>query len=526
MRNNYAIDANDTLLQAYVTAIITLIALPLFCCITNGCCGGCHCFARIIAEVICPTFFCCAPCMCRPSTKKPYSKVEKLYPIGLFVLFSFAAVSTAIIGTAGGTGQFQDTFVRGSCLIDNTRVKVTAFIDQFKIPVVGFKSAFGEISDYVSKTVGSTASISLALDELTTAYADVAAAADQTVHSYQSTYPNEPDANQNGVADDHAVGCDGPLEAVYDATTAASKAASDSALELIKKLDDIGSSVNETLVGQKIFIEESIDGAAVLIDELRKNVDETMQAAASIMIEQATLLENDPSIMSNVSFSAFNWIYECIFLFVVGFIFIILNSHKHNIELKHVHSNPKLEGNILDVGHVGACGARCGALSWCLVFTFGAVASGLGAAFYPISKVYGDVCVVIDELPLKLGKFMGGASTTPTASPAASRRLNMLDSISQRSLDSFSEFLATHTNIQSNNRRNLDEAEGGMDVTNILTTCWADGSIYDGELKKREKQMVVVWWSSWYYDCCCFFLSSFLSKPFFKSITRIQNNKH
>ena len=121
---------------------------------------------------------------------------------------------------------------------------------------------------------------------------------------------------------------------------------------------------------------------------------------------------------------------------------------------------------------------------------------------------------------------MGGASTTPTASPAASRRLNMLDSISQRSLDSFSEFLATHTNIQSNNRRNLDEAEGGMDVTNILTTCWADGSIYDGELKKREKQMVVVWWSSWYYDCCCFFLSSFLSKPFFKSITRIQNNKH
>ena len=119
-------------ITAYITSIVLFAAFPFVMCMCNGCSGFCHCFARIIAQLLCPTSCCFACCMCRPRTSKPYEKNEKLWPIALWMGFTFACVITAIYGTSGGTGQFQPTFVRGSCLVDTTRVKITTFIDQFK----------------------------------------------------------------------------------------------------------------------------------------------------------------------------------------------------------------------------------------------------------------------------------------------------------------------------------------------------------------------------------------------------------
>ena len=468
-------------LQAYVISVGVLAILPLLCCIGNGCCGGWHVFARVIAEVLCPTCCCCAPCMCRPRTTKPYEKVTKLYPILLWTWFCFATFVCAIYGTAGGTGQFQNTFVRGSCLVDNTRLKVTTFIDQFRTPVVGFKDAFGKISTFVANTVGSTDPIDTAINDLVLAYADVAETADQSTYQYSSTYSPEPDANENGIADDHAVGCDIPLLTVLDLTTKASDAAKLSGTDFKDTMAGIAKDVKDTLVGMKDEITSTIDSAAKLIDDLRSQVDKTMQSAATSLLAQAKELDSNPNIMSSISFGAFNWIFLSVLVFSVGFVLILLNSHKHEVQAGQIHSNPKLEGKVLDVGHVGACGARIGAMSWCCVFLFGAVASGMGAAFYPISKVYGDVCIVVDDLPLKLGAMMSGGSAA-----ASSRMLNhlSLDDASQRSLDSFLHFrdvsMSSHAHVASDRagQRHLEEA-GGMNVNNILTTCWNDGSIYD-----------------------------------------------
>jgi hypothetical protein len=427
--------ASADTVTAYITGIVLFAAFPFVMCMCNGCSGFCHCFARIIAQLLCPTSCCFACCMCRPRTNKPYEKAEKLWPVALWMGFSLACVITAIYGTSGGTGQFQPTFVRGSCLVDTTRVKITTFIDQFKKPVVAFKDKFGELSDFTSATVGTTAPIETAINELVAAYADVSATADPTGKNYVSTYPND---NSDGDA-----GCNTPLAEIRKLTTAASDAASESGTEFKTTMSGIATSVSDTMVGMKSDISSAIDDAAKLIDDLKAQVDDTMQTSSDILLAQAMELENNPNIMSSVSFSAFNWIYLCIMAFTFGFILILLNSHTHFVEAGKIHSNPKMEGNVLDIGHVGSCGSRIGAWSWCCVFIFAAVASGLGAAFYPISKVYADVCVVIDDLPLKLGDMMGGSSSS-TSPAASSRRLS-----------------------------------GGMNVNNILETCWADGSIYD-----------------------------------------------
>lgn len=452
-------------------AVVTLAALPLLCCIGNGCCGGWHVFARVIAEVICPTFCCFQTCMCRPNTRRPYEKGTKLYPIFLWLAFSFGCFVTAIYGTAGGTGQFQNTFVRGSCLVDNTRVKITTFIDQFKEPVIGFKDTFGGISDYVSLTVGSTDQISTAINALVQSYQDISDTADTSTNTYTSTYPNEIDPNRP-----NRFGCEEPLAVVKKLTQEASDKASLAGTGFKSTMTDIGTGVEETLVGLKVDITKTINSASTLIDQMRTQVDETMKSASAIVLTQANQLESNPDIMSSVSFSAFNWIYFCTFAFVVGFVLILLNSHKHVVEKGHIHSNPLLEGNILDVGHVGACGARCGAISWCCVFLFGAVASGLGAAFYPISKVYGDVCVVIEDLPLKLGGMMKNMNSRRALGDTTfeAAHWDLFDKINH-----FTPQFAGYSSVNSGGRRLLDGEEQKFDVDSILKTCWDDGSIYD-----------------------------------------------
>jgi hypothetical protein len=242
-------------------------------------------------------------------------------------------------------------------------------------------------------------------------------------------------------------------------------------------MTDIGTGVEETLVGLKVDITQTINSASTLIDQMRTQVDETMKSASSIVLGQAKQLESNPDIMSSVSFSAFNWIYLCTFAFVVGFVLILLNSHKHVVEKGHIHSNPLLEGNILDVGHVGACGARCGAISWCCVFLFGAVASGLGAAFYPISKVYGDVCVVIEDLPLKLGGMMKNMNSRRALGDATfeAAHWDLFDKINH-----FTPQFAGYSSVNSGGGRFLDgQEEEKFDVDSILKTCWGDGSVSD-----------------------------------------------
>jgi len=266
------------------------------------------------------------------------------------------------------------------------------------------------------------------------AYKDVSSAAVFDDAKYSSTDPRE---NPAGT---HTIGCIEPLKIIRELTTDASNEANASGVDLKNQLEKTGQAVNATMVDKKVTITQAIDDAAALLDNLKTQVEDSMAKGSTTLLGQAKALDDDPNIMSGVSFAAFNWIYLCVLLMVVGFIFILLNSHAHNVIAGQVHSNPHMEGDILDVGHIGACGARMGALSWCCIFFFGAVASGLGTAFYPISKVYGDVCTAIEILPLKLGTLMEGDRTGSSSQQNASN---------------------------------------GMNVTNILTTCWADGSIYD-----------------------------------------------
>jgi hypothetical protein len=452
-------------ISVYIQGIAMFAVLPILMCIFNGFSGGCHCFARVVAGLICPTSCCCALCMCRPSTKKPYDRSSKVYPIFLYGLFTFGCVITAIYGTAGGTGQFTPTFTRGSCLIDNTRVKVGAFIEQFRKPVVKFKGEFSGLSDYVASTVGSTYPITVAINELVAAYDDVNTAATPAGQSYTSTYPG--DVNNQA-------GCTEPLKVVRTLTSSASSTASNAGNNFKTTMSTIAKSVNSTLVGLKKSINEQINSASTLIDNLKSQVDASMKAASNTMLGQAKELESNPNIISSVSFSAFNWIYLVTSFFAGGVVLILLNSHKHFVQAGSIRSNPKMEGNVLDVGHVGSCGARIGAWSWCCVFLFGAVASGLGAAFYPISKVYGDICMVSGDLPLKLGTLMGGSRRRELR--------NFQDTLGQ--YDAFSYISGKLTMFRHANEQKLLQSRSlassnGMNVNNILQTCWEDGSIYD-----------------------------------------------
>jgi len=143
---------------------------------------------------------------------------------------------------------------------------------------------------------------------------------------------------------------------------------------------------------------------------------------------------------------------------MLGFVLILLNSHQHEVVAGQIRSNRTLEGKILDVGHVGACGARCGAVSWCLVFLFGAIASGTAMAFLPFSTVFTDVCIIAEDMPLNLGSWMPQATAPAGPSPSASD---------------------LETDCGDGGDGGGDVKVPTLNVNQIMGTCWNGGNVYD-----------------------------------------------
>ncbi len=383
--------------QVYFTAVFALGVLPLICCLGNSCWGGSHCCARVVCACLCPK--CCSCCECRPSVKNPYSKVSKLWPLVLWAGTTAVAVIFAIVGIATGTGTIQSTYTRGACLIDTTRVRTTTFLDEFRTPVVGFKDAYIGISRNVETKIGSVDGINTAIAAVSAAYGDL---------SYVTNF-----VGSENVTFSPGMGCMA-LPALSLATELAMNETLDAGKDFRDTMNSTAEEVSNVLVGMRDDIAGAINEADTLIQDLKAQVDDALSSASDTLLAVAVQMEENPNQLSTVSFAIFGWIYIFTAFFALGFVFILLNSHHHEISLGQVHSNPRMEGHVLDVGHVGSCGARCSSCSWCCVFFFGAVSSGLAMVLLPVGVVYSDMCIVSHNLPLRLGDLM--PETTPTCS--------------------------------------------------------------------------------------------------------------
>lgn len=416
---------------AYVTSVVGLAIIPILCCLGNGFCGITHCLARTCCEFICPAH--CLLFMCRPNPKRPYEKKDKLVPLMILFLCGMAACITALSGIGGGTGRFENTYIRGACLVDTTRVRVTSFISEFQKPVKGFKGSFNTISADVASRLGTVSEIEVAMANLTKQYSDLKIAS-----AYQSGESPTERTNNECVA----------LQGIETAAVLAQEQTITAATSFTNTMNATSISVNNTLVGFRSTINEAINNADALAENLKAQVDTSLNLSSDAVLQLARYMKRNPNLTSGTAFALFGWIFLLAALFVIGFILILLNSHQHEIKAGQVRSNKKLEGKILDVGHVGSCGARCGAFAWCFVFVFGAISSGVGIPFLPFSYVFTDICVISETLPLKLGSLMQPATTTPSAS--------------------------TETSNDS------EEESGGVVVPNLnvnqlMTTCWNGG---------------------------------------------------
>lgn len=118
-------------IQNYAIAIAMLAAAPLLFLILNVCCCfWCTCVHTCCC--LCPTT--CRCCKCIPKDSQ-YSTCEVLRPTIVMIIISLAYVVVAIVGTVNGVYGLADSSVDGICVMDNTYLRFSGFMENVKAPL-------------------------------------------------------------------------------------------------------------------------------------------------------------------------------------------------------------------------------------------------------------------------------------------------------------------------------------------------------------------------------------------------------
>ena len=125
-------------IQDYVIAVCMLAAPPLFFLLLNFCC--CYwCTCMHTCCKLCPTS--CKCCKCIPSTRQ-YTWCEVFRPNLVWLIIALVYFIVAIVGTVNGVYKLADTSVSGICVMDNTYLRFSAFLENVKAPLEQVKTDF------------------------------------------------------------------------------------------------------------------------------------------------------------------------------------------------------------------------------------------------------------------------------------------------------------------------------------------------------------------------------------------------
>jgi hypothetical protein len=442
---------DEASLTNYVAGVLVLIVPGLLFAVINCFSGVCCCCCRGPCAVMCHRQKYCRVCHCIPATRH-YTNEEVCMPVVVWIAFSLLLFAFAVAGVINGTHKFNDSMVRGVCLVDNTYLQFNQFLDNVVSPLDTLKTDFGQAADDLAVATQVDPSLAQNVKDLEARFTDLenAALAAKGATSIGS--------------------CKDAWQGIATASSSASASAKASGEELDQTLKDLQASLDSSVVQQKAAADDAIQSGFDTIDQLKDQIKVALDPKAYGLFGYAELMSDN---RNNAAFSAYGWIFVVVLIVgggLTGMHFCRVHAHLATPP----KNNPMLPLDVLKLNHIGACGSRFVTVGWCCVFFFGVFSAVFAALTMPLSSVMGDVCVVLPTLPQEIGSLANMTVVDQITDTCWNKTGNLFEGMniddqvdtSAISFDSFDDLFGDAVSIAGG-----DELDELQETLNALTGC-------------------------------------------------------
>ena len=400
---------------------IVLFVLNLYAGVNGAC-------SRLICTCLCPKKRCC--CTCAPQTSRPYTNFQGMLPTVGFGITGLVAVILAIVGMAAGSGAFANAFIRGTCMVDTTRVRLSGFIDQLTVPVNDLNDEFSTVVVAATSKLQTTDGISNSTKTMLDAF-------DHLI----------------SVSEDSTCGHD--VAMVAKETKAAVKKGAADALEEIQKVAD---DIRVNLVDKKDTIEGVTSGAVEMLEGMQTQTDEGMHEASKQAVKAAKTVAFN---LSHIVSGPFVWVYVVVLAASVGIVMQYMCRFYDDINFGDLKTNENMSGNIHRLNLIGGLGARAVAVAWFVGLICAATTGAIAAVAVPGVQLYTDACQAMIDLPLKMTTTT--TSETQTNTTYTTTTTNEDGTVTEES----------HSEIDT---VSLSESTNSSDI-DMIGSCWKNMSV-------------------------------------------------
>lgn len=400
----------------YVQALIVLIVPPaaffllnLCCCFWCSCMRGC-CW-------ICPG--CCRCCKCLPSDEHTYSKCSKCAPGLVWLILTLCVFVFAIMGVITGTYKLVDSSSTSVCTWDNVYIRFTAFLSNVEAPLNQLDKNFQSAVEDMKNATEFPASLEQGLVDVGDSLAVVVGwsekAKDRANAGLTGNDPLKPKPE-----------CIDSWTKIIEKAENAKKSTYDSAEELNNVLRDIQKTIKKDIVEQSADVRKTIADSKISITDMKKQLNESMNPEDLGMFTYAQVSRAQ---RDNAAFSQWGWIFLVVVFAIIGIVGMTMCKIEVNYEPDGLHprSNPNLSGNAMKLNTLGGCCARFASLSWCIYLVFAIFGALFALIFLPLTAVVSDACLVLPELPKRLGEITGAPTIQNISDTCWNKTGNLFD---------------------------------------------------------------------------------------------------
>ena len=419
LEEDWSLYINDVLTPLAVLGVVFGI-INLYSGI-NGICS------RLLCTCLCPKWRCC--CTCTPAANRPYTQLEGVTPVVTFGITGVAAFVLAIVGMSAGATAFSNAFIRGSCMVDTTRVRIHGFIENLIVPVEALNNDFESVVVEVNANLGTTDGIKNNTAAMVKSFSDFFEVVENGGECTEELLP-------------------------YAKAAKASVVKAAESLEA--DLAEVAADVQNNLLDQHSAIKTTTEEAVANAAAMKLVVEGGLTSASVSAIEAANIVATN---MGLVASGPFAWVYVVTISASVGIVLIYMCRFYDDLEFGDLKTNISMDGTIHRVNLIGSWGARAIAFGWFAGFICAGVTGMFAAVAMPGAQIFTDSCQALIDFPLKLSTQMESTTETTTT-------MTTMDS-NGTTLSSTSETSSETTSLEGNTT-NID----------LIGGCWQDMSVY------------------------------------------------
>jgi len=342
---------------------------------------GIVCFG-ILAAAFFP--FCCARTCYQKRCCKPkkhlneYSFIEQITPLALYLIFAIVAVAMSVYGTIQ-IGFFASGFVDVICQAKSFSTDLTTFTLDVQYPITNIVTQTDAFVATATTKLASNGDLSLLKTDLiqsTKTYGE-------HVDAVNFTLPN----NIKLVCKNAYQEVDAVAKVVVDALVSTGSSIQSGVIDSAAVIKATASTANETVGGSLQFFQGPLDSGV-------------NQASEAILPYRAQ--------MADAGMAVFVLFFISLPLMIAGLMLSKVGKQTNCTGMSCIDNIDDRMGDLFLF------------LSWVLLFIGCMLMFLFSGLFIPVSRVFGDFCIVMDEIPTDFNAYLGPYMTTSDESQSNS----------------------------------------------------------------------------------------------------------